>query len=113
MDNEAKEIESQEKLKQLCDYVIQVNTEIFDQMQFEGSGEYENYLDPIIDRLMMISVLANDALKSTIEFGLAENANNKKWKSFRGLKVDSCVNDDLEKKMNPSSNIDWVDRYNN
>ena len=38
MDNEAKEIESQEKLKQLCDYVIQVNTEIFDQMQFEGSG---------------------------------------------------------------------------
>ena len=33
---EQKEMESQDKFKKLCDYVIQTNTEIFDEMEFEG-----------------------------------------------------------------------------
>ena len=107
---EQKEMESQDKFKKLCDYVIQTNTEIFDEMEFEGTGEYENYLNPIIDRLMMISVLANDALKSTLEFGLMHNKTYPKFPSMRNLDIHSRTREDSEQERD-ASNIDWVDQY--
>ena len=94
---ERKEIEAQDKLKLLCDFAVQVKTEIFDEMSLEGSGEHENYLDPVIDRIMMISILANDVLKSTIEYGLAENKAYNHM-AFRGLDIGPN-----------KSNIDWID----
>ncbi len=105
---EQRDMESQDKFKQLCDYVLQTQTEIFDEMRFEGSGEHENYLNPFVDRLMMISVLANDALKSTLEFGLMQNKTYPNCTSMRRLDIDSRTTEDSESDL---SNIDWVDRY--
>ncbi len=102
---EQKRIESEDKIKKLCDYVAQTQNEIFDEMVFEGSAEYENSVNPIADRLMMISVLANDALKSTLEVGLLENKEYPNFKSMRELDIECRTSGE------GLSNIDWVDQY--
>ena len=107
---EQKRIESEDKIKKLCDYVAQTQNEIFDEMVFEGSAEYENSVNPIADRLMMISVLANDALKSTLEFGLMHNKTYPKFPSMRNLDIHSRTREDSEQERD-ASNIDWVDQY--